>query len=552
MIMSSRFEWEMRPANAAVAAALARKCGIEPLLAQVFVNRGLSRPEDVQRFLSPGLASLRDPFDLPDMERAVARIRRALDAKEGIGVFGDADVDGITAAAIVYELLTAHGARVVTHLSDRLTDGYGFPASLIAHLTNARIRLLVLVDCGTNQAAEIRQLAAAGIDTVVLDHHIPSPDLAKPAAMVNPYCGDGAGQGLCSAGLALKLAQAMWPGDLGRVDTLIDLAALGTLADYAPLSGDNRVMVTEGIARMRKTHRRGLIRLLEAVKITTPTPDQVLKRLVPRLNASGRLGHPRPVWELLVEPPRKSIETLLEQVNGAHVETRQMSREIILQAHEQANRIHFKGQYVMVVGHRSWHSGLMGPVAAQLTERYERPAIAIAFDEQVGVGSGRCHGAFNLYEALRACEGVLLRYGGHPQACGLTIDKSNLDRFRERINQHAASVWSATQQRAQSRLTVEAVVPLRDVTESVAHALDTLKPFGPGNARPLFQFRDVAPQEDASGKLWLAEQETRVRVKGRTPEWQAGTRYDVVGSLSASDSGVTISVQDTRLAVTSG
>ena len=244
--------WDVLPSDPRGALALAHRCGVEPLIGQLLLNRGVCDAEGARRFLSPQLSALGDPMVLPDMPRAVARIRKAISRQEPILVFGDSDVDGITAAVIVSESLTAAGARVLVRVSNRLTGGYGFPPRLIARLKRLGIGLLVLVDCGTNQQQEIRELAGQGIETIVLDHHVPSASVAKPEALVNPHCADasgrpqwvpGLGRELCSAGLALKLAQALWPDDPERIEPYLELAALGTLADYSPLVGDNRILV---------------------------------------------------------------------------------------------------------------------------------------------------------------------------------------------------------------------------------------------------------------------------------------------------------------------
>ncbi|MBI3323045.1 MAG: hypothetical protein HYZ95_01115, partial [Candidatus Omnitrophica bacterium] len=317
------------------------------------------------------------------------------------------------------------------------TEGYGFPAALITRLKRLGVTLLILVDCGTNQQQEIRELARGGIATIVLDHHVPSASSAEPVALVNPYRGDGAGKELCSAGLALKLAQALWPDDPERIEPYLELAALGTLADCSPLVGDNRILVSEGTARLAATNRRGLARLCAHVRLTKATPEQILQRLVPRLNAAGRMGDAKSVWRLLVERTSSGVERFAGMLGEHHDRSKALSRRILAEAHELANRMSFTEQVVMVVGRQGWHPGLMGPVAAQLAGRFGRPAIAIAFGGRVGVGSGRSPSAFNLLEALRACEGMLLRYGGHPQACGLTIQATHLDGFRESINSHA-------------------------------------------------------------------------------------------------------------------
>lgn len=561
--------WDVLPSDPRRAAALARRCGVPPLIGQLLLNRGVRDAGEARRFFSPQLSALADPFALPDMARAVARIRQAVSRGESILVFGDSDADGITAAVIVSEALKQAGGRVLVRLSNRLTEGYGFPATLITRLKRLGVTLLILVDCGTNQRQEIRELARGGIATIVLDHHVPSASsAAEPAALVNPHCADasgrpqtasfgtpvahpadgwvpGLGRELCSAGLALKLAQALWPDDPERIEPYLELAALGTLADYSPLVGDNRILVSEGTARLARTSRRGLAHLCAHVRLTKATPEQILQRLVPRLNAAGRMGDAKPVWRLLVERTSSGVERFAGMLGEAHDRSKALSRRILAEAHELANRISFKEQIVMVVGRQGWHPGLMGPVAAQLAGRFGRPAIAIAFGGGVGVGSGRSPSAFNLLEALQACEGMLLRYGGHPQACGLTIQAAHLDGFRESINHHARA--SLAHRTLVPRLRVDVETSLGEVTPQTAAALPQFRPFGPGNPAPLLLVRRLEAESGRNGAVWLSDGRVRVRAKGRAGGLVSGRCYDVVGLPGATEDGVAWSLRDARL-----
>ena len=543
--MLARSAWEVRPADPRKAQALAAGCGVEPLIGQFLLNRGISEPTEARRFLAPALDRLGDPFVLPDMALAVSRVHQAISVQEAVLVFGDSDTDGITASAILYEALTSLGAKVRVRLSNRLADGYGFPTSLVTQVIRAGVTLVIMVDCGTNQAEEIRALAQRGVETIVLDHHVPMARTAQPLALVNPYRGNGSGLGLCSAGLAMKLAQALCPGDEERLGRSLDLAALGTLADYAPLLGDNRILVSVGLERLLETSRPGLQQLCEAVRVTKPTPEQILQRLVPRLNAPGRLGDATKVWKLLVEPSAPIAHRLTERLGEAHTATKALARQALAEAYEQANRVHFRDELVMVLGHRSWHPGLMGPLAAQLMERYARPTIAIALDEHVGVGSGRSPTMFNLFEALRACQGILLRYGGHPQACGLTIHTQHLEQFREDINRHAETALG--RRHLVRTLSIDAQLTVSDVTPRLAVAIERFKPFGPGNPRPLVLIRRVAIVMRQAGETWLADGTARVKVRGRVVGLVPSERYDVVTRLVSTQDEVALSLCDARL-----
>jgi len=539
-------EWNLYPSQPDVARSLASRVRVDPLIGQFLLNRGIRHPEDAKRFFSPRLETLGDPRQLPDMAQAVSRIRQAVSAREPIVVFGDSDVDGVTASAIVYETLTALGAQVQVSLSNRIRDGYGLPPVLAKRLMREQVKLLVLVDCGTNQPVEIGQLADRGIDTIVLDHHVPADKSASPLALVNPYRGTGYGREFCSAGLAFKLAQALWPDEM-LLRQELDLTVLGTLADYAPMGGENRVLVVEGIQEILRSHRPGLQQICEELRVTKPTPEHILRRLVPCLNAAGRLGNPRPVWELLVERRPSAASRLVAVVKAAYAQAKALHHQIMNEAYEQVNRIHFKDQHVMVIGRPGWHPGFMGPLASQLMERYARPAIAIALDERVGVGSGRAPEMFNLFEALRACEGVLLRYGGHPQACGLTLKSGNLHSFREQINQHAKASFGS--RRVMRTLRIDAEASLCDLTATVASTIGRFIPFGTGNLRPTILLRRLVAERDVSGTMWFTDDTGRRPLRGREAGLLSGYPYDVVVHVELVASDVALSVRDARVCI---
>ena len=539
--MPSRYTWTLRPVDDGLAASLAVEAGVSLLVARVLLGRGIREPAAVRAFLSPGLETLDDPLQLPDMPAAVERITRAIARREPVLVFGDSDVDGVTSTAIVYEALARRGAKVFARVSNRLADGYGFPSSLIGGMRRAGIRLLILLDCGTNQPDEIAQLAACGIDTVVIDHHVLAPRAAKPVALVNPRR-TGAEHVPCSAGLAFKLLQALCGGERDELEQALDLAALGTLADYASLQGDNRVFVAEGLPRILTTSRPGLRQLCESVGLTKATPDHVLRRLTPRLNAAGRLGEARLVSKLLIEPSATVSRHLADRLGAHHDTTKALHRRILMEAQELAGRLHFRDNYVMVVGRRGWHSGVMGPIAAQLADRFSRPAIAIAWDEHVGVGSGRSIAGFDLFDALSACGPMLMRYGGHPQACGLTIKLDAVETFRELINRHAHSrlVPSA----ARELLSVDAEMPLTELTSAVVEELDRCKPFGQGNPPPVVVVRGVTIGAGPSTGKWASDGRAQLKLRERTYDGPIDVRCDLAATPTLTDDGVVLSVRD--------
>ena len=523
-----RSVWRVPSPDPLRARALAESLGLHPLTAQLLLNRGVSDEREAGRFLRPSMDAFGDPFELTGMREAVARLRRAIAERESVLIFGDSDTDGLTASVILYEALCSLGGVVHARQSNRITDGYGLPRTTVSQIARSSTRLVVLVDCGTNQPADVAVLAGRGIDTIIIDHHVPLGEAARPAALVNPCCG-GIGRGLCSAGLAFKVAQALFGDDPERLAGWLDLAALGTLADCAPLTGESRLIVSLGLGRIARSARPGLRRLCEAVGLSSGEPDAVIRKLVPRLNASGRLGDASAVWHLLREDGEDRLEERLAAAASAHETTRQLHRQILAEAQEQVNRLHFKDQYVVVVSRAGWHQGLMGPLASQLARRYGRPAIALAMDDEQGIGSARSVGLVNLFEALRGCQELLVRFGGHAQACGLTLHRKHLERFRELVNQQVQHSVAGREALMNTR-TVDLELSLSELRPVWVREWERLSPFGQGNPRPTVLLRRMAVRGLSARTGTVSDGRVRVAVRGRVPMVDPEGYYDVVAS----------------------
>ena len=538
--------WRVHPQDPHRARALAGSLGFHPLTAQLLLNRGVADECQAERFLNPSFGDLADPFELSGMAQAVARFRQAAASHEPVLIFSDSDTDGLTASVILYEALRALGIPVRARASNRIVDGYGLPRALVEQLARASTRLVVLVDCGTNQPEDVRLLAERGIDVVIVDHHAPLERSAEPQALINPYCSGGTGRGMCSAGLAFKTAQALAGKNDERLAGWLDLAAIGTLADCAPLVGENRLIVSLGLERVVRTRRPGLRRLCKAAGLSSAEPDAVIRKLVPKLNASGRLGEVSAVWRLLLEVCGERLEEDLAAVGAAHDTTRQLHRQILAQAQEQVSRLHFRDQYVMVVSRAGWHRGLMGPLASQLAQRYGRPAIALAMDDEQGTGSGRSVGLFNLFEALRGCQDLLVRFGGHAQACGLTVHRKDLERFRELLNQRARVVFQERSTLLNTR-TVDLELSLGEIQTVWVSEVARLSPFGQGNPRPTVLLRRVAMRGLSARTGTVSDGAVRVAVRGRVPVVDPEGAYDVVASPALASGELVLTLGEARV-----
>ncbi|MBI2174764.1 MAG: DHH family phosphoesterase [Candidatus Omnitrophica bacterium] len=473
----------------------------------------------------------------------IARFRLAISRREPILIFGDSDVDGITATAILYEALRECGALVYAQISNRIEDGYGFPQVQANRQLSSEVGLMVWVDCGTNQSEEIRLLASKGIDVIVIDHHVPlQKSSAFFHAMVNPHWHEGPGRELCSAGLAFQLAAHLFGGDLEKLKGLLDLACLGTIADYAPMVNLNRIVIAQGISRVLESKRLGLRRLCEETKTRRADCETISRRLIPRLNASGRLGDASAVLRLLVasEP---SLDASLKRVEEDHTATKAFYRQAVSEAYGQLHRLHFKDQFVMVVAGEGWHRGLMGPLASQIARRYQRPAIALALQDHQGIGSGRSIPIFNLLEALQLCEPWLLRFGGHSQACGLTLQRSQLKSFCERINEQARVQLQGKSLLAKP--SIDASIRLLDLSPSWLEELERLAPFGPGNPRPSFLFSRVSVRISSARTARISEGQRQIVARGPFSGLTDGI-YDVVAGCALRKNEPLLSVTEVR------
>lgn len=504
--------WRVLPEEPSRAAALAQALGLHPVTGQLLLNRGVADAPSARAFLQPSLAGLAE--GLGGVEAAVARLRQAQRTREPVVIFGDSDVDGLTAAAILFEALRAEGVLVTAKHSNRIADGYGLAPALIAQLLRSSAKLVILVDCGTNQPEAIATLAAAGIDTIIVDHHVPMDAPATPLALINPFCGSGPCRELSSAGLAFKLAQAVAGDEIAS--HALDLAALGTLADCSPMHGDSRILIACGLRKIIETTRPGLQRLCRETGTTAATPEHIVRKLVPRLNASGRLGAVESVWQVLIGEATRTLDRCVADVTAAHETTKRLHRQVVEQAHELANRLHFRDQHVVIVSRQGWPAGLMGPVASQLAERFHRPAVALALGGTHGTGSGRSIPEFNLLDALTSCREWLTRFGGHAQACGLTLETRHVEALRQGLNERAAKALgrgAGVRTRA-----ADMALPLESITRAWVAETEAFAPFGRGNPKPTVLVRGARLERRSPRTGILHHGGNAAPVKGMLPE----------------------------------
>lgn len=475
--------------------ALEKALGINSATARVLCRRGFATPDDAALYLDPRLATLSDPFLLPSMRPAVARILSAIDAAERIVLYGDYDVDGVTSVALLCRILTALGGNVSCFLPDRATEGYGLTQAGLARCeASFAPQLLIAVDCGTSSAKEIRELEARDISVIVLDHHECPEEVPRCAAFVNPKVGGDFGY-LCSVGIAFKTAHALLKERRSETIDLrhyLDLAALGTIADLTPLHGENRVLVKRGLAQLASTRWIGLQALKRVSALQAPISSfDVGFRLAPRMNAAGRLGTAQDALELLLcEDPTRAAE-LAENLDIQNQERRSVEDAVFTEAERQLTGWYSADDHsAIVVGERGWHPGVVGIVASRLSKRYHRPTVVIGFDtEGVGKGSGRSIAGFSLVSALQHCGHLLEKHGGHEMAAGLTVLEPSFENLRETFLAHAEGILTPGQ--LVPTLHIDEELSLDSVTLTFLEEHDQLQPFGVDNPQPLFIAKQV-------------------------------------------------------------
>lgn len=482
-------KWEVRPLDKERAAAFAQTYGVPFFLAMLMNIRGLDDAAHLREFLGEG-EPLSDPFLLKDMDKAAARITRAVDNMEKIAVYGDYDADGVTSTAMLYSYLETRGADVIFYIPQREGEGYGMNMGAVEYLKEQGVSLIVTVDNGISSVQEVARANELGIDVVVTDHHRPQEILPDAVAVVDAYRPDDTSpyKHFSGVGIAFKLLMALEDG-AGDVEDLLeaysDLAAIGTIGDIVPLTGENRTLIRAGLERLSQSDRPGVQALLENAGIAGKalTSTNVAFTLVPRINATGRMGAPERAVRLLISGYEEEAEVLSEEICADNEERRRVEAEIAEAAFADIEAKGYMKDRVVVVDGENWHHGVIGIVASRVTERCGKPCMIISRGETEAKGSGRSIEGFSLFEAICACGDLLIKFGGHPMAAGITLKPENIEAFRKRINRYAAERFP---QMPTQTVTLDCKLNPAALSVSMAQSLTQLEPFGNGNPQPVF------------------------------------------------------------------
>lgn len=496
--------WKETASDRDRAGVLSKETGLPIPVLNVLISRGIDQPDVIERFLNPRLSDLSDPFLLPDMQKAADRVWQAIDGGQQIVVHGDFDADGVTSTALVVKVLAKLGGKVASFLPNRIDEGYGMSQKGLERCFSLNTPdLLITVDCGTSAQAALAYAKSKNVDVVVTDHHEAAGPTSPAVAVVNPKLGgDDRTLVLAGVGVAFKLCHAVVKDGLSKgrkavagVDLrdYLDLVAAGTVADVVPLTGENRILVRHGLVRMQESKCAGLKALIEVGGIKTAIESYHLGFVIgPRLNAAGRMGSAEPALELLLtNDPRRATE-IAASLDVLNKERKRTEESVSNGARAEIDGYFDEDRtFGIVSGGRGWHVGIIGIVAAGICGRYSRPAVVVGFDEN-GMGRGSCRSveSLDIVEVLRGCSDLLISFGGHKMAAGLSIDAGRFEEFKTRFNALCRDRLEKTDLGAV--LHVDAWLDLREADMKLFDVIRQMKPFGLGNSAPVWGARNAS------------------------------------------------------------
>ena len=489
------YQWNFKTASvqtAAAAAQLAADIGIHPALGSLLLERGIRDAAAARRFFHPQLSELHDPFLMNDMQTAVERINKALAGKERILVYGDYDVDGCTAVALVYKFLRQFCSNIDYYIPDRYEEGYGISKKGIDFAAATGVRLIIVLDCGIKAVEEIAYAKSLGVDFIICDHHVPDSELPDAVAILNPKRTDNRypDTNLSGCGVGFKLMQAFAQSNgiaQGRLVPLLDLCVVSIASYIVPITGENRILAYHGLRSLNTNPGTGLRAIIEVCGLGDRelTMNDIIFKIGPRINASGRMQSGGEAVALLVENDFTEAMEQAERINLYNEARKDLDRQMTEEAVELVRDLPgLDDRRAVVIYNEEWHKGIIGIVASRLTEQYYRPAVVLTRSEDLATGSARSVSGFDVYKAVQSCEDLLENFGGHTYAAGLSMKVENVPEFSRRFEAYVAE--HIKDEQTQATLDVDAVLDFKDVNFDFYRQLKRFAPFGPGNARPVF------------------------------------------------------------------
>ncbi len=494
------YKWtyeDPKPEEAAAAALLARETGVHPALGRLLRRRGITTTAEAKRFFRPQLTDLHDPFLMNDMQKAVDRLNAALCRNERILVYGDYDVDGCTAVALVYKFLVKFYSNIDFYIPDRYDEGYGISKKGVDFAAECGVKLIIVLDCGIKAVDEIAYAKSLGIDFIICDHHVPDDVLPDAAAILNPKRKDNVYPytHLSGCGVGFKFMQAFAANngiEFNQLTQLLDLCAISIASDIVPIMGENRILASHGLRCLNSNPGIGLQAIVEVCGLGDRelSMGDIIFRIGPRINASGRMQNGREAVELLVEKDYQAALEKAERINLYNEARKDLDKQMTEEAiNRVAKMTNLDDRRSIVIYNEEWHKGVIGIVASRLTELYYRPAVVLTRSEGMATGSARSVSGFDVYKAVQSCADLLENFGGHTYAAGLTLKAENVAEFSRRFEDYVTE--HIQDEQTQPALDIDAYLDFKDVTFKFYQQLKRFAPFGPGNERPTFCTRRV-------------------------------------------------------------
>lgn len=469
---------------------------VSPVIAAIMAKRGI-KEENAKKFFHPQLNDLIDPFLMKDMDLAVKRLNEAMGRKERIMVYGDYDVDGCTAVALVYKFLQQYYSNIDYYIPDRYDEGYGVSRKGIEYARGTGVSLVIILDCGIKAIKEIEYAKTLGIDFIICDHHVPDDTMPDAAAVLNPKREDDSYpfKHLCGCGVGFKFMQAFAKNNgipFSRLVPLLDFCAVSIAADIVPVTGENRILAYHGLKQLNQNPNIGLKAIIDICGLNgrTLSMSDIVFKIGPRINASGRMENGRESVNLLVEKDFAAALDKAKHINEYNEQRKDIDKHMTEEANMIVGRLESQQKHSSIVLYdENWKKGVIGIVASRLTEIYVRPTVVLTRDGDLATGSARSVAGFDIYAAIKSCRDLLMNFGGHTYAAGLTLKWEDVSEFRDRFQQYVEE--HILPEHTEAALNIDAVIDFKDITKKMHSELKKFGPFGPGNTKPLFATMDV-------------------------------------------------------------
>lgn len=495
-------KWNYQPLTTqqeSQATEVSAACGDNRVISELLVRRGVTTPREAEAFFSPALSDLHDPFLMPDMDKAVNRLNRAMGAKEPIMIYGDYDVDGTTAVALVYKYLQNYYSNIEYYIPTRDDEGYGISMKSIDYASQRGIKLIIVLDCGIKANTEIAYAKSLGIDFIICDHHMPDEELPDAVAILNPKMPGSTYPCpyLSGCGVGFKFMQAFAKSNgltnHNELESLLDLVAVSIAADIVPIVGENRIMAYHGLRRLNSNPNLGLRSIIRLCKLTNKdiTISEVIFKIGPRINASGRMQSGMEAVDLLVSRDLHEAYEKGKDIDQYNRDRKELDKKITDEANEHIERNVevVKDKRSIVIYNKNWHKGIIGIVASRLTELYYKPAVVLTLSNGLATGSARSVQGFDIYSAVNSARHLLENFGGHTYAVGLSLREENIPEFSRLFEEYVAAHIQPNQ--LEPHMDIDADIEFADITPELIAMLKKFNPFGPGNQKPLFRTRNV-------------------------------------------------------------